>query len=309
MRLTHYFFDRSVTNVDMLNRKELGGKPAQAVAIAQKWGPSIRTVLALLSPTAGRSEEQLFCASAAAAARKLCSNRVWAVDNQQLWIGNSCSSLVFVRPVRPTVSPGRLAILDEMVCTIPTLQFAQIFNTERVKASRKKLLTLYDAFSSNSYRRDSAGWLLEKSMHVQMSVPGRPFEIFSHDGVRGTMLPATTLLAGTVAALRDADAPSYWFPPVAIFPGIDGVLVNPGHVYVLQATTAARRGDPEGGLREIWKAFGPNNGARYAWHFVVVTDTRALASQHATQLAQELRELRLGGIQVKVWGCVVPVFR
>ena len=264
----------------------------------------------LLSPTG--NSEYMYRDSATAAARRLCSNPFLVPPNLGDGLG---SDLVFVHPIRPKLSPYGPAILDYMVFWIPTPALAQLFDLERITASRDKLMMLYDAFSSRSYTSDRALWHFEKTMHVQLSLPGPPLDIFGHDGGHDTMQPATTLLTGTLAALRNAHAPFYWFSSVAEPTGIDGVLVNPGRVYVLQAipSQAERNGDvdrdrdPTDGVRRVWNAFGPIVRVQYAWHFVVVTDEDDAARRYAAEFADRLREVRLGMacVQVRVWGCVL----
>jgi hypothetical protein len=99
---------------------------------------------------------------------------------------------------------------------------------------------------------------------------------------------------GTASALRTAacNHPSsfYWFPSIVNFVGIDGVLVNGDNIYALQSTIADTHDGPLEGLRKVWKTIGAAVAELFNWHFVLVSDNKALANKYAKELAKVNQE-------------------
>ncbi|KAI0722727.1 hypothetical protein C8Q76DRAFT_371744 [Earliella scabrosa] len=279
----------------------------QAVKIARKWGPCIRTVLAILRT--GSDYEILHSQRVKAAAAMICASPpATLVDPLPETTNSKGSSMLFVRPVRYTPPSSDSPIIVDMVDSAPTPHLAHILNQRRIAMSAAELSKLYEILSVHSLAEPYTRWLFEKQMHIRMSTPGSALGIFNVDDQQ-TMQPATELLAGTASGLRylDTTNTSYWFPSAANYPGVDGVLVNPRNIYVLQATVAEKDRSPEDGLWKVWKSLGPATGGRYAWHFVAVTDKEALARQSVNRFAAVLKTFRLGRrkVGVTVWGCVL----
>lgn len=231
------------------------------------------------------------------------------------WLQNSeSSSVLFIRPYR---APSRAstdphAPMNSSISQllIPTKFLTTIFEEFCGQLSKKACLDLFDAFSSHSYTRSSAGWLHERNMHAHMCSGENPLRICSSSR-EADIQPSSVLLPGTGASLRcqkPSDASSfYWIPSVMNFPGIDGVLGVGKNIFTLQASIAEDYRSPIEGIRRTWAAFSPDVQTNCTWHVVVVADTQNTANNLRNQISNDLKDLRLGcaKVVVQVCGCAL----
>ena len=121
--------------------------------------------------------------------------------------------------------------------------------------------------------------------------------------------PALELLPGTIGSLKLPEISSffYWMPSVTNFPGVDGVLFNPHHIFTLQASIADSHSSPAQGIKEVWKNILPALRENCSWHIVVVTKTDVTAKRLCKQFLKQLDGFHLGTKKkvVNVWACVI----
>ena len=122
------------------------------------------------------------------------------------------------------------------------------------------------------------------------------------------MTPSTNILPGTLGGLKGArDSDFYWVPSVVNFPGVDGLLGDSnGNLFTFQATIAVGHTSPEAGIKKVWAKLLPEVRTRRAWHYVVVTKTKAEAETYRARFSTSLKAFTLGsGTSVQVCGGVL----
>ncbi|KZV91207.1 hypothetical protein EXIGLDRAFT_693938 [Exidia glandulosa HHB12029] len=279
-------------------------------AHVRKWGPSIRIVLGL-ARRSGRhlsAYELQLESDAEKAGAEICK------DPSLIRLGRGIftsvgSAVLFIRPVRdvkddPTDEiPMQFSSLAQ--CYIPTQYLSTFFEAARAKVSNEKSLELFAFFSSHSFTRIAAGWAHEQQMHSRLATSSTPLIIF-RDNQRASMVPSSTLLPGTKAALKRAKASSsfYWIPSVVNFPGVDGVLVtvdgDEKNLYAVQATIAEEHPSPVKGLREVWKQVDKEIRQTCRWNFVVVADEESTATGYLRVFTEELQDVEFGRDKILV---------
>ena len=224
-----------------------------------------------------------------------------AYDVGQLPSGQGYT-LLFIYPIRQKANLND----SHSLIAIPTMYLSEIFDSKCHDLSAYNRMQLFEALSMHSLTRGLAGWQHEKNMHTQMLMDGKRYKIFN--GNKEFIVETGPGLPGTASALRDAIHNGldrlYWFPSVVNFPGIDGILVNGKHLFLLQATIADSHRRPDDGLKNVWKAIGAAFAQLYNWHFVMVTDQKDLAEKYVRELGTHLSGVSLGQSRSKVlvWG-------
>jgi hypothetical protein len=211
------------------------------------------------------------------------------------------SNIIFVSP------PGGGIVFKKMTCFIPTPYLRDIFESQLCKVANQECLQLFCALSSHALTRSAAGWAHEKLMHQCLGAKGAPLDIFQGNQ-RSTMQRSTNIIPGTLGALKQIQALDsfYWMPSGVNFEGIDSVLgTSDGQVYTIQATIAATHNDPIEGIKTVWRSFDAGVRTQRTWHFVVVTETKALANMYVDRFLTEFNKFKLGNKSVQVWGCVL----
>ncbi|KIL58550.1 hypothetical protein M378DRAFT_313137 [Amanita muscaria Koide BX008] len=229
-------------------------EPRDAVSIMRKWGPCTRTVLTILRRPHEENNLRRYAIDAVIDIYNDPS-RVSLRDIGQLPSGEG-STLLFVHPIRCKDKPA----YGDSRFIIPTTHLSEIFDAKCQGLSTQSRMKLQELFSMYAMTRSPAGWLHEKSMHLQMMATGsKRYEIFN-DNVKYHMNSAGVVPVGTASGFRDAahkTSPSfYWFPSVVDWPGIDGVLVNGNDIYALQASIADTHRCPHEGLEKVWQTIG-----------------------------------------------------
>ena len=132
-------------------------------------------------------------------------------------------------------------------------------------------------------------------MHKCLGMGGEVLKIF-----RGThtknIQPSTHLLPGTLGGLKQAGVTNsfYWMPSVANFPGIDSVLGNNSHIYIIQVTIAEKHDDPDQGIAKVLDQLN-TVWNKCTWHFVVITNNKKAANRYVKEYSK-----KLGGFKVPV---------
>jgi len=281
-------------------------KPCDAVSIVRKWGPSTRTVLAILGDPDKEKDLRRY---ADCAAIDICNDppRVPLRDIEQLPSGRG-STLLFICPIRAKASPD----YSDSRVIIPTTHLLEIFDSRCQGLSAQSRLRLHEVFSMRPTAKGVAGWLHKKNMHLQMMAMVRNhYEIFN-GCTKLHMCSATGVLVGTASALRAATcnrlSSIYWFPSFMSFPGIDSILINGNNIYALQATIADTYDKPSNGLKKVWQTIGPEVAQHFTWHFVMVTDNKPLADKYAKDFGTQLCDVTLGVhpyVRVSMWVSVL----
>lgn len=300
--------------------KELHSVSSSAFPLVTKWGPSIRTIVAIASvvvqdPEAAEEIERIKHIEAEQAARKLCLHQSLVAMNvagDGIPDGHG-SAIFFVRPRRRFTSNGKIATSSRTICFIPTTFLDEIFAKCCANFSNEKSHDLFVAFSPHSVTRTTAGWQHEMNVHRRLSTAGAPpVTIFNHDRTEEmTMHPSVHVVPGTAASLKNTSSSEafYWMPSTLNWEGIDGVLGDTdNNIYAVQAITASDHSSPVEGLKKAWLGVAPSVRPHRRWHFVVVADNVAAAGGLVNQFSSQLKDFKLGpgkGARVQVWGCVL----
>jgi hypothetical protein len=72
-------------------------------------------------------------------------------------------------------------------------------------------------------------------------------------------------------------------------PDLTPILFNDDNIYTLQATITNTHEGPLERLRKVLQTIGPAVAELFKWHFVIVTDKKALADKYAKEFGTELR--------------------
>lgn len=303
---------RSMKNpADLLYRNEhhfSDDVMSRVPAHVQKWGPSIRTVLQLARADSDEdlsATEDVLRVDARRSAGNLC-HAPKLLTPFSGGLASEFSNLVFIRPQHHD-SPDPAWRIG--VHSVPTEYLQSFVEEARANLSNEQALALFEILSTHSFTRTARGWHLELNMHKRLCTGDTSICIQQSNLLSRDLAPSTALLPGTLNGLKGiADEAFYWIPFLANFPGIDGVLGDhQRNIYALQATVASEHSSPVNGLKKLWGMVPVSVRTDWTWHFVVVTDTRATADEHARIFSNHLQSFKFRrncDKEVSLWCCV-----
>ncbi|KZV75278.1 hypothetical protein PENSPDRAFT_571721 [Peniophora sp. CONT] len=315
--------------------------PSLTFLYASKWGPCSRAIIDVLECIDAGDDvgdiERSLDESANSAAQAICTTPslfrdfMLGSDDRPSSFNSLGSSLLFIGPLRKVTTEGSRLVRSGSMPVVSTKYLLNILLSAWRSHCTGKSLELYGLFSSHSFTRTGAAWMLEFRMHAYLSVGDQPL-LVSKAGhkTKYSLPPSSNFIPGTLDALcaTVSSASFYWLPDAKNFPGIDGVLgisdakaksstTTPGSnqtsphidIYALQATIAHAHGSPVKGLRAIWKYI--RHLQNMTLHVVVVTDEEASASRIAQKFKEKLKNFTVGKkntkhVPVKVWAGVLP---
>ncbi|KAF9048308.1 hypothetical protein BDZ89DRAFT_941352, partial [Hymenopellis radicata] len=269
--------------------KELKLDTSKTLGHVGQWGPSIRSVLAVMKdPRPGPREIKRRQYAAQAAAKALIRHL------SSFSFQSEISDIVFHRPHREPAQTNFYESPEHCISFIPTKYLSQTLDEYLNVLTTQDILALVYMLSSDWLMGTSASW-----MHQKMINGGTPIDLFRGQATM-SMQRATRLLLGTAGGLKSARVtePFYWMRSVMSLSGVDGVLGNTGHtknnVFCLQATTTGDPRDPTEGIKKVWQTMSEEFRVNGIWHFVLVCDNHLQAQSLVDDFAQRLTGFTIG---------------
>ncbi|KAJ7668744.1 hypothetical protein DFH06DRAFT_982408 [Mycena polygramma] len=282
--------------------KELGLDTSSTLGHVGRWGPSLRTTVALIRDPICATEHEIFVQMEAMALGRFTPS-TYITESE---VGNmlTCggSSLFFLGQRSSDTVVG----LPTASLTVPTKHLAEILDKHTTQLTAEQSFDLFCMLSPHSLTQTGAGWTHEKAMHKKMA---SATEIRLFRGQEEMKVKTTdNVLPGTAGALERAMLGTmfYWMPLAIDLPGVDSVLGDArNNFFTFQAVVTDGYRDVEEGITKVWNTVSPDCRKGRQWHVVLVCNSVAQAESLVAAFPRHMLRLGQQKVNVQVWGYVL----